>query len=184
MKLSQLMQQSHKPTHWDNMFFSEAVLWSRMSHDIETQCGCVIVKNRSTISTGYNGFMRDIDDNAFPNKRPDKYPFMLHAEENAIYNAVREGKSTMGAIIYVTAPPCTHCLQMLWQCGIKEIIFSDLSAPKSCFYGDTYDKVLKQICDRMVFKYVPKALLSSVPLRESAEKFDNLEKKYLQNDLD
>jgi dCMP deaminase len=171
MDLSYLINEDHTPTIWDNMFFSEAVLWSRMSHDTQTQCGCVLVKNKATISTGYNGFMRDINDLAFPTKRPEKYPFMIHAEANAVYNAAREGKSTVGATAYVTAPPCTNCLQMLWQCGIQEIYFSDLSSPKQCFYGDVYGQVLGQITQRIKFLYVPKRKLTDIFLKESSEKF-------------
>ena len=169
--LSYLINEDHKPNAWDNMFFSEAVLWSRMSHDTQTQCGCVLVKNKATISTGYNGFMRDIDDMALPTTRPEKYPFMIHAEANAVYNAAREGKSTIGATAYVTAPPCTACLQMLWQCGINKIYFSDLSSPKSCFYGDTYGKVIEQVAGRIEFLYMPKRKLSGIFLKESSEKF-------------
>ena len=55
-----LMHKDNTPTDWDNMFFSEAVLWSRRSHDSQTQCGCVLVKNKTVVATGYNGFMRDI----------------------------------------------------------------------------------------------------------------------------
>lgn len=174
--LAHLMQQDRRPSHWDNIFFLEAVLWSRMSHDAQTKCGCVLVKNKSTISTGYNGFMRDISDFAFPTVRPYKYPFMIHAEANAIYNAAREGKSTIGATAYITAPPCTQCLQMLWQCGISEICFTDLSSPKLCFYGEEYKQVLEEIHSRMKCRYVPKKNLSNELLIESVKIFENIEK--------
>jgi len=148
-----------------------------MSHDVETQCGCILVRNKSTISTGYNGFMRGIDDFAFPNTRPEKYPFMIHAEANAVYNAAREGKSTIGSRAYITAPPCISCLQMLWQCGVHEIYFSDLSSPKSCFYGEDYNKVLAQIFSsksaKIEFKYFPKKFLGGVFLKDGLEKFEN-----------
>jgi dCMP deaminase len=160
-----------QPTAWDEMFFSNAVLWSRKSHDIETQCGCVIVKNKTVIATGYNGFMRDIDDLALPNTRPAKYPFMLHAEENAIYNAAREGQSTVGSRIYITAAPCKKCLQMLWQCGIHEIYFSDLSAPKNGMWGEDYELILKQIQSRINFKFFPRESLSNLYLLEATKKF-------------
>ena len=80
--LSYLMQEN-RPDDWDNMFFATATLWSRKSHDSETQCGCVLVKNKTIIATGYNGFIRGIDDFMLPNTRPAKYPFMIHAEANA-----------------------------------------------------------------------------------------------------
>jgi len=169
-----LIDDDYTPDDWDNMFFSEAVLWSRRSHDSETQCGCVLVKNKTSIATGYNGFMRDINDRALPSVRPDKYPFMIHAEANAIYNCVRQGESTLGARAYVTACPCTDCLQMLWQCGVHEIYFSDLSSPKGDVLSKKYNDVLKQIGDRLIVKYIPKDVLDNTFLVESAEKFEKI----------
>jgi deoxycytidylate deaminase len=66
--LSYLMQEN-QADDWDNMFFATATLWSRKSHDAQTQCGCVLVKNKTIISTGYNGFIRGIDDNVLRSKR-------------------------------------------------------------------------------------------------------------------
>ena len=108
--MSLLMHKDREPTDWDNMFFSEAVLWSRRSHDSQTQCGCVLVKNKTVIATGYNGFMREIDDSSLPSTRPEKYPFMIHAEANAVYNCAREGKSTLGCRAYITAPAMHYML--------------------------------------------------------------------------
>ncbi len=169
--LSYLMQEN-KPNDWDNMFFATATLWSRKSHDSETQCGCVLVKNKTIIATGYNGFIRGVDDEALPSVRPDKYPFMIHAEANAVYNAAREGQTTMGARAYITAIPCRGCLQMLWQCGIHEIYYSNLSAPKNDMWGDQYDCILNQIEDRLTFKFFPKQYLDNSSLTESAKKFE------------
>tara|TARA_Y100000004_G_scaffold127763_1_gene143841 strand:- start:2678 stop:3202 length:525 start_codon:yes stop_codon:yes gene_type:complete len=171
--MSYVMQASqYEPTEWDNIFFSEAVLWSRRSHDSETQCGCVLVKNKTCIATGYNGFIRDIDDSSLPDKRPEKYPYMIHAEANAIYNCAREGKSTLGATAYITAAPCTSCLQMLWQCGVKKIFFSNLSKPKGEVWARKYNMILMQIADRLDFTFVPKDRLDNRILIESAEKFE------------
>ena len=172
--MSLLMYKDQKPDDWDNIFFSEAVLWSRRSHDSETQCGCVLVKNKTVIATGYNGFMRDINDSALPNTRPKKYPFMIHAEANAVYNCAREGKSTLGARAYITAPPCTTCLQMLWQCGIHEIYFSNLSSPKSDVWSKRYNDVLRQIDSNIRMVFIPKEDLDNSLLIESAEKFEKL----------
>jgi len=172
--LIDLIYRDYKPNDWDNIFFSEAVLWSRRSHDSQTQCGCVLVKNKTSIATGYNGFMRDINDRALPSTRPDKYPFMIHAEANAIYNCAREGNSTLGARAYITAPPCTACLQMLWQCGVHEIYFSDMSSPKGDIWSKKYEEVLKQIGDRLTIRHIPKKALDSAFLVESAEKFENI----------
>lgn len=112
---------------WDHTFLLEALLASYRSHDANTQCGCVIVKDNTILSSGYNGFIRGIDDNALPNIRPYKYPYMLHAELNAVLNCSRQGKSTLGATAYITTKPCLSCFQMLWQAGIVRIVHSNLS---------------------------------------------------------
>ena len=58
-KLSQLILKDRKPDSWDNSFFLSAALWSVRSHDSQTQCGAVLVKDKRIISTGYNGFISD-----------------------------------------------------------------------------------------------------------------------------
>lgn len=141
---------------WDKMFFREAALWRQNSHDLQTQCGCVLVKDKTSISTGYNGFVRDINDDILPRERPKKYPFMIHAEANAIYNAVRLGRSTLDATAYVTAAPCIACLQMLYQCGIKEIKFTDISNIKMDIFSPEYLQIFDLIKDKITLSFTSK----------------------------
>lgn len=145
-----------KADRWDDLFFREAALWRGQSHDLQTQCGCVLVKDKISISTGYNGFIRDIDDSVLPRLRPEKYPFMIHAEANAIYNAVRHGRGVMGSTAYVTGPPCLSCLQMLYQCGIEKIKFTDISNPQITIFSKEYRQVVDLIAGRMSLHYTPK----------------------------
>tara|TARA_R100001244_G_scaffold55670_1_gene47671 strand:+ start:106 stop:630 length:525 start_codon:yes stop_codon:yes gene_type:complete len=174
MKLYQLMLNNTPVSDWDNIFFLEATLWSRRSHDRQTQCGCVLVKNKTNISSGYNGFIRDIDDHSLPSVRPEKYPFMIHAEANAIYNATRNGQSTLNATAYITAIPCLHCLQMLYQCGVKEIVFSDISSPKMNIWNGDYDQILELIGDKIQLRFIPKTSLDTEFLLESVEKITKM----------
>lgn len=146
-------------TKWDKAFFKEASLWMQNSHDCETQCGCVLVKDKTGISTGYNGFIRDIDDSILPRTRPDKYPFMIHAEANAIYNSVRLGRQTLNSTAYITGPPCLSCLQMLYQCGIIEIKFSNISDIKMEIYSEEYLRILDLIGDKITMSFIDKALI-------------------------
>ena len=167
-----IIDNEREPTDWDNIFLQEATLWSRRSHDIETQCGCVLVKDKTVISSGYNGFIRDIDDSDLPNTRPDKYPFMIHAEANAIYNSVRIGRSTLGATAYITAIPCLSCLQMLYQCGIKEIVYSDISNPKMCTSSGKYLTMVGKIIEKIDISFIPKSKLNAKFLKESVKKIE------------
>ena len=158
-KLSQLILKDRKPDSWDNSFFLSAALWSVRSHDSQTQCGAALVKDKRIISTGYNGFISNIDDSALPRQRPEKYPFMIHAEANAVYNAAKNGVTTLGSTCYVTAIPCLGCLQMLYQCGISKVMFSDISDPKLEIYSEKYDQILGLIDDKMEIIYIPKKYL-------------------------
>jgi len=129
------------------------------SHDSQTQCGAVLVKDKRIISTGYNGFVSNIDDSILPRVRPEKYPFMIHAEANAIYNAAKNGVTTLGSTCYVTAIPCLNCLQMLYQCGVSDILFSDISRPKGDFFSSKYNTMMNLIRDKINMVYIPKNYL-------------------------
>lgn len=126
---------------WDITFMKEALLWSERSHDADTQCGTVLVRDKTPLSTGYNGFVRDIDDTVLPNIRPHKYPFMMHSEVNAICNCARQGKSTIGATCYTTTKPCLQCFQLLYQAGIQRIVYSNLSMSKNYNHADADDHI-------------------------------------------
>ncbi len=95
------------------------------SHDAETKVGYVLVhgKTGAIIATGFNGFIRGAKDGSLPNTRPNKYPYMIHAEENLIANAVRHGISTDGCVMVGTLSPCIKCLRLLYQSGITTVFF-------------------------------------------------------------
>lgn len=135
--------------NWDQHYLHLAQETAKRSHDSQTQHGCILVNNdHEIITTGYNGFIRDIDDSILPNKRPDKYPFMIHAEHNAVLNAARQGRSTLGATAYITGEPCTQCLQILWQAGIHTIKCGTKQSHMQ--QNDEVDKVRKKLLKLMV----------------------------------
>jgi dCMP deaminase len=98
------------------------------SHDAETKVGAILVNNKSgaIIATGYNGFVRGANDSALPNTRPDKYEYILHAEQNLIANAARHGISMADCSLVCTLSPCKLCMRMLLNCGITKVIAKDL----------------------------------------------------------
>ena len=109
-----------RPT-WYQTFMEMAYVLSKRSHDSQTKNGAIIVnQNNRILGAGYNGFMRGIDDSKLPTTRPDKYPWMIHAEVNAILNCEHNPEN---ATIYVTGHPCENCYQYIWQCGIKTIVY-------------------------------------------------------------
>ena len=118
----------YKRLNWDEYFLSIAKVISKRSHDIETQHGCVIVdETHKILGMGFNGFPHGMRDNELPNKRPEKYDFMIHAELNAIHNCILPPKN---AIAYVTGECCNNCIMQLWQAGIIKIIHLDTYGSK------------------------------------------------------
>lgn len=111
---------------WDSLFMEICELVAKRSLDSRTQMGAVIVKNNRILSTGYNSFVREIDDSKLPNVAPAKYDwFVCHAEVNALLNCCRNGVSTDGAEIYISGRPCFSCLQFMWNSGITKITHGD-----------------------------------------------------------
>ena len=146
-----------KKIGWTHIFLLEAILWSKKSNDPYTKCGCVLVKNKTVLSTGYNGFIREIDDTVLPLTRPDKNKFFIHAEHNAILNCAKNGVSTDGATAYITGEPCNWCLQYMYQAGIVSIIYTDWSKPQMCAtqeFQDDKEKIVRLIGSRMKMEFV------------------------------
>lgn len=124
---------------WDKMFIDICLTVAKRSHDAQTQFGAVLVNSSNEIiATGYNGFVRDIDDSVLPNLRPDKYPFMLHAEHNALLSCARQGKSTLNTKMYITGPPCLNCFQFMYQAGVTEILYTTNNQAFMCTSDSEY----------------------------------------------
>ena len=107
---------------WKKMFVEIAKVVAQRSADPHTQVGAVLVKNNCVIGVGYNGepkgFHFDFDWNS-----PEKYPYVIHAEMNAISNANKNGVDCNGADIYLTLSPCHDCIKLLIQHGIKNVYY-------------------------------------------------------------
>lgn len=104
---------------WNQYFIGLARIISLRSHDTQTQHGCVITDiNHRILGVGYNGFPKGLDDEKLPNTRPDKYPWMIHAERNALSNCVIRPDN---GIAYVTGQCCNDCIMALWQEGITKV---------------------------------------------------------------
>ena len=110
---------------WDEYFMGVALLAARRSKDPNTQVGaCIVSGDNIILSTGYNGFPAGCSDDEYPWEREGeatKYPFVVHAELNAILNA--GGRSLRGARIYVDLFPCNECAKAIIQSGIVEVIY-------------------------------------------------------------
>lgn len=110
---------------WDEYFMGVAKLAARRSKDPSTQVGaCVVSPENIIISTGYNGMPMGCSDDEFPWAREGaetKYPYVVHAELNAILNA--NGRDLRGSRVYVALFPCNECAKAIIQSGIKEVVY-------------------------------------------------------------
>ena len=115
---------------WDEYFMGIALLSAERSKDPSTQVGaCIVSENNKILSTGYNGMPIGCNDDEMPWEREaekpndTKYPFVCHAELNAILNSpsLIDNKN---AKIYVALFPCNECAKAIIKSGIKEIIYA------------------------------------------------------------
>lgn len=104
-----------------------ALLSAHRSKDPNTQVGaCIVNKDNKIVGIGYNGFPIGCSDDDFSwsreadNINKTKYPYVVHAEANAILNST---KDLHGARLYVGLFPCNECAKLIIQSGIKEIVF-------------------------------------------------------------
>lgn len=123
-----------------NIYMSMAKLISKRSKDPNTQVGAVIVSREDRIlSMGYNGFPNHCSDDLLPWARiaeseyDTKYPYVVHAELNAILNFRGDNKALEGSTLYVTLFPCHECAKAIIQSGISRVVYLDNK------YKDTED---------------------------------------------
>lgn len=112
---------------WDEYFMGIAMLSAKRSKDPNTQVGaCIVDKDSKIVGIGYNGFPIGCSDDNLPwsrdaeNSNETKYPYVVHAEANAILNST---KDLHGARIYIDLFPCNECAKLIIQSGIKEVVF-------------------------------------------------------------
>ncbi len=135
-----------KVISWDQYFMAVAKLSAYRSKDPNTQVGaCIVSPENKIVGVGYNGLPWGCEDNQFPweNREGEmydtKYPYVVHAELNAILNSIQK---LNGCRIYVSLFPCHECVKAIIQSGIKEIIYEDDK------YNDTpSDRAAKRMLD-------------------------------------
>ena len=110
---------------WDEYFMGIAMLAAKRSKDPNTQVGaCIVSQDNIIISTGYNGMPKGCSDDEYSWERSGedtKYPYVVHAELNAILNA--NGRDLRGSRVYVALFPCNECAKAIIQSGVKEVVY-------------------------------------------------------------
>lgn len=108
---------------WDDYFMSIAYLNSSRSPCGRLHVGCILVKDKRIISTGYNGFLPDSPHTSIVEDKHEQAT--VHAECNNISDCAKRGVSVTGATAYITHFPCINCFKILVASGIKHIKYAE-----------------------------------------------------------
>jgi dCMP deaminase len=112
---------------WDEYFMSIAHVVATRSTCDRKSVGAVLVRDRTILSTGYNGSIRGLPhcDEAGHMIEGDHCVATIHAEANSLIQAARNGVRVEGSTLYVTASPCWNCFKMLANAGIVRILYGE-----------------------------------------------------------
>jgi dCMP deaminase len=126
---------------WDNYFMRIATVVAERSTCPRNSVGAVIVKDKTIVSTGYNGSIRNTPHCTEVGCmiENDHCIRTIHAEINAIAQAAKNGTTVNGATCYVTSSPCWNCFKTLANAGIKQIKY------KNFYRDDRVFSVAKEI---------------------------------------
>ena len=155
---------------WDEYFMGIALLSAKRSKDPSTQVGaCIVSEENKIVGIGYNGFPIGCDDDNLPwgNKGEfvdTKYPYVCHAELNAILNSTKNLKDCR---IYVALFPCNECAKAIVQSGIKKVIY----------LSDKYNGVESNIASKKIFD------LCGIKYEKLELKIEKIELSFLESDI-
>ncbi|NLL62998.1 MAG: dCMP deaminase family protein [Ruminococcaceae bacterium] len=151
---------------WDEYFMGIALLSAMRSKDPNTQVGaCIVNNNNKIMSVGYNGFPIGCSDDDFPwekngSSNETKYPYVCHAELNAILN--NAGGDLHGCKLYVGLFPCNECAKAIIQSGIKEILYisdkyasldSTIASKRMLEAAGVKLTKLENLCDKLIIDF-------------------------------
>ena len=117
---------------FDQIFMNLALDLAKRSHCVKAQVGAVLTKDTRIISIGYNGppagthnCDEEFPEEGCPRDSKNSCSLALHAEENAILYAVKNGATLEGATLYLTLSPCLSCARLIFSSGIKKVWFKN-----------------------------------------------------------
>ncbi len=124
--MNQELQKKSRAEQWHDYFMRMAVEASTLATCDRLRVGCILVKDRRIISTGFNGSLSGqphCDDVGHLLNKEGRCIRTVHAEQNALLDCARRGVACDGAIVYCTHEPCENCTKSLVQAGIRKIYF-------------------------------------------------------------
>jgi len=121
-----------KQNFLDKTYMKMAQCWATLSKAKRKQVGCLIVKDGTIISDGYNGTPSGFDNECEWERQTDTEsyhlvtkPEVLHAESNAISKLAKSTQGSNGATLYATCSPCLECSKLIIQCGIIRVVYGE-----------------------------------------------------------
>ena len=108
----------------DRRYMRMAAIWAENSYCQRRKVGALIVKDKMIISDGYNGTPAGFE-NICEDENNRTFPYVLHAEANAITKVAKTNNSSEGATMYVTSSPCIECAKLIIQSGIKRVAYCE-----------------------------------------------------------
>jgi dCMP deaminase len=124
-----------KRSDWDGYFMEIARVVSGRATCDRKHVGAVIVRDRTILSTGYNGSIRGLPhcDEAGHMMENGHCVATIHAEANAILQAAKNGVAIDGGDIYITASPCWPCFKLIANTGIRRIVYGEFYRDERIF---------------------------------------------------
>ena len=114
--------EAKKQQKYDLAYLAMAKRWIELSHCTRKKVGALIVKDRMIISDGYNGTPTGFENPCEDEENYTKW-YVLHAEANAILKVASSTQSCKGATLYLTLSPCRECSKLVYQAGIKRLVY-------------------------------------------------------------
>ena len=148
---------AHPPRiDWDEYFMNIAKVVSSRSTCDRKFVGAVIIRDKTILSTGYNGSIRKLDHCSQIGHmiENDHCVATIHAEANAIIQAAKNGVCIDGAALYTTASPCWACFKLIANSGIKRICFGEFYKDERIFH---FAKKLKMELVKLDVEKIQKA---------------------------
>ena len=120
---------------WEQYFMNIAKEVATRSTCDRKHVGALIVRDKTILSTGYNGSIRGMPhcDDVGHMMEDGHCVATIHAETNAILQAAKNGVMINGAEVYITASPCWPCFKMLANAGIKKIYYGEFYRDQRIF---------------------------------------------------
>jgi len=107
----------------DRQYLRIAALWAENSYAKKLKVGVVIMRDRTIISDGYNGTPSGFE-NVCEDEHGKTFPYVLHAEANAITKLAQSSSSSRRATMYSLVAPCLSCAKLIIQSGITRVVYA------------------------------------------------------------